>query len=188
MPGATHALVGSPFISADRLIRSPATSQRIPPLTVAGAAGSAGEGPPPRRHDTGGRLAGHRGEGRGPQGAAATSMVLACVREDVCGWGLGLSASAAAGCDAPWIGACQQRLWFEPQVSFRMGRMPKKVLGLLNCALNPSSPGAQAKDYARGDEVRDELAAAGIMIMDSPTGTTWRPGPRAQTASEAASP
>lgn len=43
----------------------------------------------------------------------------------------------------------------------------------------------QAKDYARGDEVRDELAAAGIMIMDTPTGTTWRPGLRAQAASEA---
>jgi cysteinyl-tRNA synthetase len=44
--------------------------------------------------------------------------------------------------------------------------------------------GAQAKDYARGDEVRDELAAAGIMIMDTPTGTSWRPGLRAQTGSE----
>ena len=46
------------------------------------------------------------------------------------------------------------------------------------------SAGAQAKDYRRGDEVRDELAAAGIMIMDTPTGTTWRPGLRAQAADE----
>ena len=32
--------------------------------------------------------------------------------------------------------------------------------------------------------MRDELAAAGVMIMDSPTGTTWRPGPRAAIASD----
>ena len=31
-----------------------------------------------------------------------------------------------------------------------------------------------AKDYARGDEIRDQLAEMGIEIMDSPQGTTWR--------------
>lgn len=31
-----------------------------------------------------------------------------------------------------------------------------------------------AKDYARGDEIRDQLADLGIEIMDSPDGTTWR--------------
>ncbi|MBT3202543.1 MAG: cysteine--tRNA ligase [Phycisphaerales bacterium] len=30
------------------------------------------------------------------------------------------------------------------------------------------------KDYARGDEIRDQLAEMGIEIMDSPEGTTWR--------------
>ena len=29
------------------------------------------------------------------------------------------------------------------------------------------------KDYARGDEIRDELAAQGIVIKDSPLGTDW---------------
>jgi cysteinyl-tRNA synthetase len=31
-----------------------------------------------------------------------------------------------------------------------------------------------AKDYARGDEIRDQLADMNIEIMDSPDGTTWR--------------
>jgi cysteinyl-tRNA synthetase len=31
-----------------------------------------------------------------------------------------------------------------------------------------------AKDFARSDALRDELAALGIEISDSPTGTTWR--------------
>jgi cysteinyl-tRNA synthetase len=31
-----------------------------------------------------------------------------------------------------------------------------------------------AKNFARADEIRDELAAAGIEIMDSAEGTTWR--------------
>ncbi len=33
-----------------------------------------------------------------------------------------------------------------------------------------------AKDFAAADAVRQELAAVGINIMDSPQGTTWRPG------------
>eukprot|EP00798_Chlamydomonas_sp_ICE-L_P028262 gene28262-31367_t len=32
------------------------------------------------------------------------------------------------------------------------------------------------KDFARGDELRDEMAVKGILIMDTPEGTTWRPG------------
>ncbi|KAJ6818551.1 cysteine--tRNA ligase, chloroplastic/mitochondrial isoform X3 [Iris pallida] len=35
---------------------------------------------------------------------------------------------------------------------------------------------AKNKQYERSDEVRKELAAAGIALMDSPDGTTWRPG------------
>ena len=33
-----------------------------------------------------------------------------------------------------------------------------------------------AKDFATADEVRDQLAAAGIQIEDSAGGTTWRRG------------
>jgi cysteinyl-tRNA synthetase len=31
------------------------------------------------------------------------------------------------------------------------------------------------KDWARADVLRDELLAKGVQLMDSPTGTTWRP-------------
>jgi cysteinyl-tRNA synthetase len=31
-----------------------------------------------------------------------------------------------------------------------------------------------AKDFARADAIRDELAQAGIQIEDGPDGTTWR--------------
>jgi cysteinyl-tRNA synthetase len=34
----------------------------------------------------------------------------------------------------------------------------------------------QAKDFAAADGVRKALEAKGIMLMDSPQGTTWRPG------------
>jgi cysteinyl-tRNA synthetase len=34
----------------------------------------------------------------------------------------------------------------------------------------------QAKDFAAADAVRQELAAKGVMLMDSPQGTVWRPG------------
>ncbi|WP_419901348.1 cysteine--tRNA ligase [Kiloniella sp.] len=32
----------------------------------------------------------------------------------------------------------------------------------------------KAKDFARADAIRDELASQGIELLDSPTGTTWR--------------
>jgi len=30
------------------------------------------------------------------------------------------------------------------------------------------------KDFARSDEIRDELAASGIILLDSPEGTSWK--------------
>jgi cysteinyl-tRNA synthetase len=33
----------------------------------------------------------------------------------------------------------------------------------------------QAKDWARADAIRDELLARRVQLMDSPSGTTWRP-------------
>jgi cysteinyl-tRNA synthetase len=31
------------------------------------------------------------------------------------------------------------------------------------------------KDWARADAIRDELLGKSVQLMDSPTGTTWRP-------------
>ena len=32
----------------------------------------------------------------------------------------------------------------------------------------------KAKDFARADEIRAELKAGGVELMDTPAGTTWR--------------
>jgi cysteinyl-tRNA synthetase len=32
-----------------------------------------------------------------------------------------------------------------------------------------------SKDFAAGDAIRDELAASGVMVMDTPGGSSWRP-------------
>ncbi|WP_020678354.1 cysteine--tRNA ligase [Geopsychrobacter electrodiphilus] len=59
----------------------------------------------------------------------------------------------------------------------------QKVAGLADLGINLSEIAAaitarlQAradKDYARGDEIRDELDARGILLLDTPRGTTWK--------------
>ena len=30
------------------------------------------------------------------------------------------------------------------------------------------------KDFARSDQIRDELAAKGVQLLDGPQGTTWK--------------
>jgi cysteinyl-tRNA synthetase len=32
----------------------------------------------------------------------------------------------------------------------------------------------RAKDFARSDQVRADLAAMGVVLMDGPSGTTWK--------------
>ena len=41
----------------------------------------------------------------------------------------------------------------------------------------------KAKNFAAGDGIREELAAKGVLLMDGPLGTEWRPGPRLDVAS-----
>jgi cysteinyl-tRNA synthetase len=30
------------------------------------------------------------------------------------------------------------------------------------------------RDFARSDQIRDELAAKGVLLLDGPEGTTWK--------------
>jgi cysteinyl-tRNA synthetase len=39
-----------------------------------------------------------------------------------------------------------------------------------------------AKDFARSDQIRDELAARGVELLDSPQGTTWRLARKVESA------
>jgi cysteinyl-tRNA synthetase len=43
-------------------------------------------------------------------------------------------------------------------------------------AISRRAAARAAKDFAAADAVRLELEGAGVLIMDTPQGTTWRPG------------
>jgi cysteinyl-tRNA synthetase len=59
----------------------------------------------------------------------------------------------------------------------------EKVEGLEGTGLSPEAIEAliaerqaarRSKDFARADRIRDELAAKGVVLLDSPEGTTWK--------------
>lgn len=45
----------------------------------------------------------------------------------------------------------------------------------LNARLEERLEARKAKDFARSDAIRDELAAVGILLMDGPEGQSWCP-------------
>jgi cysteinyl-tRNA synthetase len=47
-------------------------------------------------------------------------------------------------------------------------------VGEIDAAIEARLEARQAKDYARGDEIRDELDARGILLLDSAKGTSWK--------------
>lgn len=51
-------------------------------------------------------------------------------------------------------------------------------------AIEERAAARAAKDYAAADAVRLRLEASGILIMDTPQGTSWKPGPRLHVAEE----
>jgi cysteinyl-tRNA synthetase len=51
-----------------------------------------------------------------------------------------------------------------------------KTAGDIDAALRERDEARKAKDFARSDALRKTLADAGIEVMDSPTGSTWRIG------------
>lgn len=40
----------------------------------------------------------------------------------------------------------------------------------------PATQARAAKDFARSDAIRVDLAAKGVLLLDTPEGTSWRPG------------
>jgi len=58
--------------------------------------------------------------------------------------------------------------------------------GDVAAAIQERAGARAAKDFAAADAVRARLERVGIMFMDTPDGTTWRPGPRLHVAEEGA--
>ncbi len=55
-------------------------------------------------------------------------------------------------------------------------------------AIEERAAARAAKDYAAADTVRLRLEALGILMLDTPQGTTWKPGPRLDIAEQAPAP
>ena len=47
---------------------------------------------------------------------------------------------------------------------------------LVRAVLDERAAAREAKDWARADELRDRLAAAGVTVADGRDGATWRVG------------
>ena len=58
----------------------------------------------------------------------------------------------------------------------RLGILGKKAEDI-EAALRERDLARKAKDFARSDAIRKELAGDGIEVADSPAGSTWRIGP-----------
>lgn len=54
--------------------------------------------------------------------------------------------------------------------------LPLRLLVQVEECIAARAAARAAKDFAAADAVRVELAGKGIMLMDTPQGTTWRPG------------
>ena len=51
-------------------------------------------------------------------------------------------------------------------------------------AIERRAAARKEKDFAAADAVREEIAAKGIQILDTPEGTIWRPNPNLEIAAQ----
>ena len=57
-----------------------------------------------------------------------------------------------------------------PQAS---GTAPRPAEDEINALVQARIDARKSKDFAKADEIRKDLESRGILIKDSPTGTTW---------------
>jgi cysteinyl-tRNA synthetase len=86
--------------------------------------------------------------------------------------------SVAKADDAPAGDRYAALLWMDKVLGLGMAGMEARGVGLddsnIKELIDERDRARRAKDYARADAIRNELAEAGVEIMDSPQGTTWR--------------
>jgi cysteinyl-tRNA synthetase len=67
------------------------------------------------------------------------------------------------------LGLLQQ----EPKAFLQQGNADEITAEQVEALIEERKSARANKDFARSDEIRDELAAAGVILKDGPEGTTW---------------
>jgi cysteinyl-tRNA synthetase len=64
----------------------------------------------------------------------------------------------------------------DPELFLKSGKADDLSPAEIEAKLSARLAARQAKNFAVSDAIRDELKVAGIEILDTPQGTTWRRG------------
>jgi cysteinyl-tRNA synthetase len=73
------------------------------------------------------------------------------------------------------IGGMQPDAWFNEVKTKRLAASGNDATAI-EARIQARADARAGRDWAASDRLRDELAALGVVLMDGPTGTTWRMG------------